>query len=88
MEAAGALWTATPILESIPSPPGGVGWSWIGCGCHKDPILDQIPTCLVPCIGGIELQLLCGVRILGGRFVLFPVFPGRGCYNQHQTCRT
>ena len=52
-----------PILESISNPPGGEGWSWDGCGCQKDPISDQIPTCLVPRIGGIKLQLLCGVRI-------------------------
>ena len=62
MEAAGALGAATPILESISNPPGGADWSWVGCGC-QDPISDQIPTCLVPRIGGIKLQLLCGVRI-------------------------
>ena len=38
MEAAGALGVAAPILESIPNPPGGAGWSWVGCGCHKVPI--------------------------------------------------
>ena len=54
MEAAGALGVAAPILESIPNPPGGVGWSWVGCGCHKVPISDQIP---------ILLSFLCGVRI-------------------------
>ena len=37
MEAAGALGAAAPILESIPKPPGGAGWSWVGCGCHKVP---------------------------------------------------
>ena len=37
MEAAGALGVAAPILESIPNPPGGAGWSWVGCGCHKVP---------------------------------------------------
>ena len=63
MEAAGALGVAAPILESISNPPGGAGWSWVGCGCLKDPISDQIPTCLVPRIGGIKLQLFCGVRI-------------------------
>ena len=59
MEAAGALGAAAPILESISNPPGGAGWSWVGCGCHKDPISDQIPTCLVWCIGSIKLQPLC-----------------------------
>ena len=54
---------AAPILESISNPSGGAGWSWVGCGCQKDLISDQIPTCLVPRIGGIKLQLLCGVRI-------------------------
>ena len=63
MEAAGALGAAAPILESISNPSGGAGWSWVGCGCQKDPISDQIPTCLVLRIGGIKLQLLCGVRI-------------------------
>ena len=63
MEAAGALGAAAPILESILNPSGGAGWSWVGCGCQKDLISDQIPTCLVPRIGGIKLQLLCGVRI-------------------------
>ena len=63
MEAAGALGTAAPILESISNPSGGAGWSWVGCGCQKDPISDLIPTCLVPHIGGIKLHLLRGVRI-------------------------
>ena len=35
MEAAGALGAAAPILESIPNPPGGAGWSWGQCGCQK-----------------------------------------------------
>ena len=63
MEAAGALGAAAPILESISNPSGGAGWSWVGCGSQRDLISDQIPTCLVPRIGGIKLQLLCGVRI-------------------------
>ena len=63
METVGALGAAVPILESISNPSGGAGWSWVGCGCQKDLISDQIPTCLVPRIGGIKLQLLCGVRI-------------------------
>ena len=63
MEAAGALGVAAPILESISNPSGGAGWSWVGCGCQKVSILDQIPTCLVLHIEGIKLQLLCGVRI-------------------------
>ena len=63
MEAAGALVVAASILGSISNPPEGAVWSWVGCGCHKDPISDQIRTCLVPRIDGIKLQLLCGVRI-------------------------
>ena len=63
MEAAGALGAAAPILESISNPSGGAGWSWVGCGCQKDLISDQIPTCLVPRIVGNTSQLLCGVRI-------------------------
>ena len=58
MEAVGALEAATPSLDSILNPPVDAGWSW------KDSISDQIPTCLVPRIGGIKLQLLCGVRIV------------------------
>ena len=63
MEAAGALRAAAPILESIPNPSRNAGWSWVGCGCQKDPISIQIPTCLVLRIGGFKLQLICGVRI-------------------------
>ena len=36
-EASGALGAAASILESIPNPPRGKGWSWVGCGCHKFP---------------------------------------------------
>ena len=57
MEAAGALGTAPPILESISNPHEGVDWSCVGCGCQKDPISDQIQTYLVPLIDGIKLQL-------------------------------
>ena len=63
METVGALGVAAPILESISNPSGGAGWSWVGCGCQKDLISDQIPTCLVPRIGGIKLQLIYGGRI-------------------------
>ena len=63
----GALGAAAPILESISNPSGGAGWSWVGLGCQKDHISDHIsdhiPTCLVLHIGGIKLQLLCGVMI-------------------------
>ena len=58
MEAAGALGAVAPILKSISNPPGGAGWSLVGCGCQKDPISDQITTCLVLRISGIKLQLL------------------------------
>ena len=63
METVGDLGAAAPILESISKPSGGAGWSWFGCGCQKDLIPDQIPTCLVPRFGGIKLQLLYGIRI-------------------------
>ena len=63
MEAAGALGAAASILGSISNPLVGASWSWLVCGCHKDAISDQIATCLVLHISGIELQLLCGVRI-------------------------
>ena len=58
MEAAGALGAVAPILESISNPSWDGGWSWVGCGCQKDPHFF-----LVPRICGIKLQLLCGVRI-------------------------
>ena len=56
LEAAGALGAAASILESIPTPPGSVDWTWVGCGCHKVPISDQILIRM----GGIKLQLLFG----------------------------
>ena len=37
LEAARALKAAAPSLGSIPNPPGGAGWSWGRCGCHRDP---------------------------------------------------
>ena len=64
MKAVGALEAAESVMESMSNPSGGVGWSWVGCGCQKDPISDQIPTCLVPQIYGIKIHLLCGVRIV------------------------
>ena len=63
METVGALGAAAPILGSISNLSGCAGWSWVGCGYQKDLISDQIPTCLVPRISGIKIQLLCGVRI-------------------------
>ena len=63
METVGALGAAAPILESISNPSGGGRWFWVGCGCQKDLISDQIPTCLILRIDGIKLQLLCGVGI-------------------------
>ena len=58
MEAAGALGAAAPILESIPNPPGGAGWSWVGCGCHKVPISDQIPILLSSAHGWYQITAL------------------------------
>ena len=46
-----------------PGTRGGVGWSWGRCGCHKDPCQTELQFCRVPRMGGIKLQLLCGVRI-------------------------
>ena len=68
-----------PSLGSITTPLG----VWVG---PRDGVFvirtllsDQIPTCLVLRISGIELQLLCGVRIEPahevGMFDLFPGFP-------------
>ena len=57
---------AAPSPGSIlhhPGARGGVGWSWGRCGCHKDPCQTELQFCRVPRMGGIKLQLLCGVRI-------------------------
>ena len=57
---------AAPSPGSIlhhPGARGGVGWSWGRCGCHKDPCQTELQFCRVPHMGGIKLQLLCGVRI-------------------------
>ena len=43
--------------------PGDAGWSWWRFGCHKDPRQTEFQFCCVPRMGGIKLQLLCGVRI-------------------------
>merc|ERR1712173_214267 len=43
--------------------PGGAGWSWGRCGCQKDPCQTEFQFCRVSRMGGIKLQLLCGVRI-------------------------
>ena len=66
LEAAGTLVAAAPSPGSIlhhPSAPGCVGWSWGRCGCHKDPCQTELQFCQVLHMGGIKLQLLCGVRI-------------------------
>ena len=63
MEAAGTLVAAAPSPGSILHHPGGAGWSWGRCGCHKDPCQTEFQFCRVPRMGGIKLQLLCGVRI-------------------------
>ena len=62
MEAAGALRAAAPILESISNPPGGASWSWVGCGCHKVPILDQIRILLSSAQAGAPTVWLKGVQ--------------------------
>ena len=66
------------------APPGGVGWSWGWCGCHKDPCQTKFQFCWVLRMGGIKLQLLCGVRTelavgflpYKGKFVFPIVSPG------------
>ena len=63
LEAAGTLVAAAPSPGSILHHPGGAGWSWGRCGCHKDPCQTKLQFCRVPRMGGIKLQLLCGVRI-------------------------
>ena len=48
LETVGALGATAPILESISNPSGGAGWSWVGCGCQKDLVSDQIREVLKP----------------------------------------
>ena len=45
-------------------------WVWNDPVCcvlklSYGPLTDPISACLVPCISGIKLQLLCGARIPG-----------------------
>ena len=63
LEAAGTLVVAAPSPGSILHHPGGAGWSWGRYGCQKDPCQIKFQFCQVPRMGGIKLQLLCGVRI-------------------------
>ena len=39
LEAAWFFRVVAPNLGSIPNPPGGAGWSWGWCGCHRDPLV-------------------------------------------------
>ena len=63
METAGTLAAAALSPGSILHNPGDAGWSWGRYGCHKNPCQTESQFCQVPRMGGIELQLLCGVRI-------------------------
>ena len=63
METAGALVATTSSLGSIPNPTGDAGWSWRHCSCHEVPCQTKLQFCQVPRMGGIKLQLLCGVKI-------------------------
>ena len=63
MEAAGALRAAAPIQESIPNPLGVRVGPGLGVIVIRSPFQTKFQFCRVPCMGGIKLQLLCGVRI-------------------------
>ena len=63
LEAAGTHVAAAPSPGSILPHPGGASWSFGRCGCHKDPCQTELQFCRVLRMGGIKLQLLCGVRI-------------------------
>ena len=63
LEAADTLVAAAPSPGSILHHPGGTAWSGGRCGSHKDPCQTKFQFCQVPCMGGIKLQLICGVRI-------------------------
>ena len=80
--AAGAFVVTALSPGSLPIPPHVMDWSKGQCSCHMDPFETKIPTCLVPCISGIELQLLCIVMIKWAQkveiFVLFPGFTWKG----------
>ena len=57
----GGCWYSFGRINSTPS--GGASWSWGQCGCHKEPCQTEFQLCWVLRMGGIKLQLLCGVRI-------------------------
>ena len=88
LEAAGTLVAAAPSPGSILHHLGGAGWSWWRCGCQKDPCWTEFQFCRVPRMGGIKLQLLCGLAVgslpyprFRNRIVQSPLrLPGRGAY--------
>ena len=57
------LWQPHLAQDQFCTAQEGACWSWKRCGCHKDPCQTKFQFCWVPCMGGIKLQLLCGVRI-------------------------
>ena len=63
MEAVGALVAAAPILKSISNPLGVQVGPGLGVVVIRIPFQTKFKFCLVPRMGGIKLQLLCGVRI-------------------------
>ena len=54
---------AAPSPGSILYHLGGEGWSLGLCGCHKDPFGTKFQFCQILRMGGIKLQLLCGIKI-------------------------
>ena len=63
MEAAGALVAIATNLGTIKNPFGDLVGPWGNVVVIRTFLSDQIPTCLIARIGGIKLQLLCGVKI-------------------------
>ena len=57
------LWRPHLAQDQFCTDPWDAGWSGGRCGCHKDPFQIKFQFCQVPRMGGIKLQLLCGVRI-------------------------
>ena len=71
LEAAGALRAAAPSLGSIPNPPGGAGWSWRRCGCHRDPPVRPNSNSAEFCTL-VVLNHSCYVMLVGLNWPLHP----------------
>ena len=68
LEAAGALRAAAPSLGSILNPPGGAGWSWRQCGCHRDlPVRPNSKSAEFGASGVLNHSCYVVLGLTGGR---------------------